>query len=672
MFSKALSAAKNVSASAIDSSKRAVDQTKQKLAEIDDGNTCRSCGKVLSTTLAMTNISTLHACCTCGLMCCNDCLMESPGEIPDELWAHPTLKKEAYKKKVKFCKNKCRDRLFAFWMKQFADENREKYLEALHFFLRNGAETFPTLSKPKGLEDSKLRKAMRMMVLAEYAAEAVGYDIYLKALKLFAAGGGMMGILLQNNYVAMMYPLMGLLKDFGITGPNGLLRVFYYASSIELYRKLNFDSVLEGHRAGDIGVIAEKCPMDILDYVGRYAAPAQWLYSAKLPEPHDEDDWTSWYLSRIVSKDGWSLVAVSPSASVHFGAKCPAFALVVRQHPVTNKPEAILAIRGTQSAVDWSINVDDKMVPYTYHSGQYGEKAVQGSVHKAMMEGALKILDTFAMRECIHQLVKNGYDVKIVGHSLGAATACLIACELRSGFFEKKFEDLQPVTALDGKYQEEEVPPAGGANAVPVPWIPAVGFGTPPCVDECIGDAILTDNLMVSVVHCDDIVPRLSRPNIQKLAIDVNNYAAEATKYQQEDTKTFEEYAKNYGLAGDMGDVDEEEGGQKRAEIGIETVVETTVDEPVKEMKIVEMDLPLVVPGKIVHLTFCNASYNATLCDHRLAALRSIAPLTCVVKNHEMSEHIEALRSMKLKESTVPIRDGPTWEPVMDPNSKAW
>lgn len=126
------------------------------------------------------------------------------------------------------------------------------------------------------------RKTMRMIVLVEYAAEVVGYDRYLQAIKMFAKGGGLMGILLQNNYVAMMYPLMDLLKDFGITGPNGLLRVFYFASSIELQRKLDFDSVLQGHRTGDVGVINEKCPIDILDYVGRYAAPAQWLYSAKV------------------------------------------------------------------------------------------------------------------------------------------------------------------------------------------------------------------------------------------------------------------------------------------------------------------------------------------------------------------------------------------------------
>jgi hypothetical protein len=37
--------------------------------------------------------------------------MSSPAEIPDDMWAHPTLKKDVYKKKVKFCKKDCREKL---------------------------------------------------------------------------------------------------------------------------------------------------------------------------------------------------------------------------------------------------------------------------------------------------------------------------------------------------------------------------------------------------------------------------------------------------------------------------------------------------------------------------------------------------------------------------------
>jgi hypothetical protein len=195
-------------------------------------------------------------------------------------------------------------------------------------------------------------------------------------------------------------------------------------------------------------------------------------------------------------------------------------------------------------------------------------------------------------------------------------------------------------------------------------------------VDEAIGDALLMDNLMVSVVHCDDIVPRLSRHNIQNLAIAVNKFALEASTFQKEDTKTLEEYTKNYGLAGDMGDDDVSskastssgEGDEKQP---TQPLVESTPEQK-QEKCIVEQEQPLVVPGNIVHLTFCNASYNATLCDHRLAALRIIVPLTSVVKDHAMTEHLEALRSLKLKQATVPIRDGPNWEHIYNQSTQQW
>lgn len=115
--------------------------------------------------------------------------MSSPAEIPDDMWAHPTLKKDVYKKKVKFCKKDCREKLckstvaklfitnvsidtfvafinintvcfacviVAFWMSKFVEENRAKYLEALHLYLRSGPDVFPVLSKPKHLADGKL------------------------------------------------------------------------------------------------------------------------------------------------------------------------------------------------------------------------------------------------------------------------------------------------------------------------------------------------------------------------------------------------------------------------------------------------------------------------------------------------------------------------------------
>lgn len=148
----------------------------------------------------------------------------------------------------------------------------------------------------------------------------------------------------------------------------------------------------------------------------------------------------------------------------------------------------------------------------------------------------------------------------------------------------------------------------------PIPWITAVGFGTPPCVDEAIGDAMLEDNLMVSVVHCDDIVPRLSRRNIQSLAMEVNKYSVEAMKFQKEDQKILEDYAKNYGRTGDMGDDEDEDVKEvvvkEEEEVVTEAVVVSVQEEEEgglqEQMKVLELEDPLVVPGKIVHLTFCN------------------------------------------------------------------
>jgi hypothetical protein len=53
MFKNMISAAKDVSSTAMEHSKKAVDAGKKKLAEVDENNTCQSCSKTLSTTLCL-------------------------------------------------------------------------------------------------------------------------------------------------------------------------------------------------------------------------------------------------------------------------------------------------------------------------------------------------------------------------------------------------------------------------------------------------------------------------------------------------------------------------------------------------------------------------------------------------------------------------------------------
>ena len=47
-------------------------------------------------------------------------------------------------------------------------------------------------------------------------------------------------------------------------------------------------------------------------------------------------------------------------------------------------------------------------------SGSKGETLVQGFTHTGMMLGALHILDVYGMRSCLHSLIDNRYDIKVV------------------------------------------------------------------------------------------------------------------------------------------------------------------------------------------------------------------------------------------------------------------
>ena len=179
-------------------------------------------------------------------------------------------------------------------------------------------------------------------------------------------------------------------------------------------------------------------------------------------------------MSNALSCGGWGRVLYMDA-----GTACPAFALVARNDAEGGK-RAMLVIRGTQTSVDWTINLAETMYRYSYRSGPRGETVVNGNVHTGMMLGALGILDVYCMRQAMHTLVDNGYDLKIVGHSLGSGTAALIAIELKNGLF---------LRALSNSPNSE--------LTADLPRVTAVGYGTPPVVDEAIADAIIADDLMV-------------------------------------------------------------------------------------------------------------------------------------------------------------------------------
>ena len=680
--------------------------------DIESATRCQACDKYISTALAVARVKGLVKCSTCGIKCCPECIEWSKESIPDDMWHNSITEKDRPKNgRISYCKLFCRPKLVQFWLKRSCTMKRQDFFDTLELYLTHGK--VEKISKPFATKDGHYRKGKRILTLAEYAANVIGYKQYVKIITYVAQGHGIFSYLLENDYVSLLYPLLELLEGFGIKGPDGLLRVWYFACRCELQRKLNntdYESIgLVGSDSDEgSGVLSSSCPQELLDYVGSYMGPAQWLYSAMgLPHPHSSDDWTHWYLSRLVGVQGWSLLASSVTATNHYDVMCPAFALVARHRKSTvdsdseseDHKEALLVIRGSSSVVDWNINLKDNVVNFSYWrgSGFKGEGPLQqidGKVHEAMLDGARKILDLYGMRPCISQLLDNGFDVKVIGHSLGAATACLIAAEIKNGY------------ALE--FNQQEMEEEGIKHSLSrfsgnIPRVVAIGFGCPPCVDSSLGDAILSDDLFLSVVHRDDLVPRLTRQSLEHLADQVKEYSVEAKRLRNEDTESLKTYALTYGLAKDMGegnctantnclnneeaddqlnsgdmglllvDDDDDSGDDdgKNCEKNISNGSESnTEDSRMNDCKNSSFndDPALVVPGKIIYLYFSQGGYRATLCNYRLGAFSEIIPIQSAVRNHYMRSHIEAMRSLRLGNcfSSCERVSPPTWQPIYE------
>jgi hypothetical protein len=101
---------------------------------------------------------------------------------------------------------------------------------------------------------------------------------------------------------------MASMNHFGIKGPTGMLHVYYYACKLELDRKLRPDDEALGYSGGEEGVEEPECSMDILDNFGDHCGIARWLYSSALTSPHESNEWRSWYLSKIIKREGWTLL----------------------------------------------------------------------------------------------------------------------------------------------------------------------------------------------------------------------------------------------------------------------------------------------------------------------------------------------------------------------------
>mmetsp|Transcript_9579 Transcript_9579/g.30663 ORF Transcript_9579/g.30663 Transcript_9579/m.30663 type:complete len:485 (+) Transcript_9579:244-1698(+) len=344
---------------------------------------------------------------------------------------------------------------------------------------------------------------------------------------------------------------------------------------------------------------------------------AQWLYLARqLRPPHDDPKWAAWYAGVLAARGGWTLVACV-GASRAESDRC-----VVPRRPPTLFPawglavsvarkHAVLTVRGSTTRADWVINSD--LEPVAFKGGR---------CHRGMLLAARAVLDDCGARRLVDALLARGFNLTLVGHSLGAGVAVIIAALLDR-----------------------------------VDRVDCVAYATPACVSPDLADALRPR--VLTVVHRDDLVPRLSDANCAVLARDLVADDADYKRRLAADKLALAEHLKTLGKANAMAPP-ANDAPSPRAPVA--------ADVP-------RADDRLVVPGRILYLDTLSGSYRARLGDHRSLAehLDRVVVSSRAVEDHHIEAHLNALRQARwANDDLPPPRPRPPFQPAVDPRNAAY
>ena len=248
---------------------------------------------------------------------------------------------------------------------------------------------------PDATVDEWGRFFFRSSIIVRSIAEYTPLGYWTKLAKVGVSGVLGAQFLCNSTTAKILEAVVGAMKDFGATNLT-TLRTLYYLSCRhqKTYYKTSFSNILSGVEHID----KELCPVELLDDLGEYLGPAQWLYAAMLPYPHNNKKYSIWYLTHLIKRQKWTILACYPCAtslpeSWNGTTNCPAFGLFARN--LNGKKELILAVRGSVEGTDWVINVSDNPKPFDFIARD-GEK-ITGVVHSGMYDGAMAILDFFGM-----------------------------------------------------------------------------------------------------------------------------------------------------------------------------------------------------------------------------------------------------------------------------------
>jgi predicted lipase len=279
-----------------------------------------------------------------------------------------------------------------------------------------------------------------------------------------------------GNRIQVLKPLLDLMNQRGSTGilphPCDIGDLHYYTCYLEQHRKL--EDVEISSDSLTVKTL-KRSPEDIMDLLGKYVGCAQWMYIANLKSPHNTGDWNSWYISQVIERNGFTLLLFvgEDKTTLPNGVTVPAFCLAAN----SDTKEVILNIRGTVTDTDvWEIDLNYDLDDFEYFE-------IHGKVQHGFYIGAKEILDYFGVRETILSLVTSGYNIRIAGHSMGAAVAVIIAADLRYHH--------------DGVFREEN--------------LLCFAYACPPCFSDDLGLRLTQDNFVFCMVNADDLVPRITK-----------------------------------------------------------------------------------------------------------------------------------------------------------------
>lgn len=578
-------------------------------------------------------IAELYKCGLCQLCFCNKCISSSKKPIPSSLL--PTFAVSSNEQIVRvddwLCQHVCEPITINYWMNNLKEEMSSKYHDLVMRVINNEIQQF-FYSVPDAIGDSAYRTALRIgksgvIEAVEIAATLTGLQaayIGIKALKYAFYSNELITLVIGAELVSILEPLASALYTLGVSdkGSTAILNLYYICCKYELDFNCNPDLESKGFDKNDDGVVESICPPELLDLLGEHLAPAMWLYASLLHAPHNTTDHSSWYLSRMAARQGWTVIAcLNETTRLPNDTKCPGFALVTKYllDSTTGKTKkiAMLVIRGTRAALDWSINAKEEPTPFVYYryqatSGLSSTKeecnsptesvpGIEGYVHTGMYQATTGILDTYGMRGYLTQLYDAGFDIRITGHSMGAGVASVAVMELRNGFL---------LSSNPSRFQSDR--------------LLAVSIACPPCVTTNIADALVEDRLVYTVTHGHDIIPRLTYQNLSRLATEMQTFEPQAMEWYKQDKESMKKYAASCGKLAELQKLATEPDSELSSP---PASASASAPSPTSSTRMTSMEITTIVPAVTV---VGGRSMGARFTD---AVVNAVTPVTITATN---------------------------------------